>query len=586
MTASQRVSAPATTEPGPRLRLGTRGSALAVIQSTTIADALRALGAEVELVTVRTLGDDRPPDTTWGEGAFVGALETALIKGDIDFAVHSAKDVPTTEHPALTIAAYPHREDPRDALVGREPGTNLEDLPLGARVGTDSPRRGAFIRTIRPDLRVHPLHGNVDTRLRRLDEGQTDALILAVAGLTRLGRADRIGQVLDADVVLPAPGQGSLAIQCRADDATTLEWLARLDDPDTRAAVEAERAFLNATGGGCRAPIGALGRVEGEDITLRAGTAGIQDPRTPAGERPAVAWGEVRGQVADRFALAAGLAARLTAELAGQSSAADAPAVLVTRPAGQSEPLAAALLARGLRPVIIPTIEIRPVEPGTELDAAVIRALGASWIVVTSANGATAALDAATRLGVSLSGRRWAAVGSGTAATLAERGIAVAFIPSSPDGKTLAAELPIEPGAPIFVPRADIADGHVAEALARRGARVDDVVAYRTVEAPEGAREQLRALFAAGDLGAIVFTSGSTVRGLTALLGSAHLCRALDTLACCIGESTATAARVAGFERVVVAPAATPDDLADLIHDALDLGRTTSTPARRREDPA
>ena len=215
----------------PTFRLGTRGSRLAVIQSTTIADRLRALGAEVELVTIRTLGDDRPPDTTWGEGAFVGALETALLEGRVDLAVHSAKDVPTTEPAGLTIAAYPTRADPRDALVGREPGTTLAGLPHGARVGTDSPRRTAFLRALRPDLRMHPLHGNVDTRLRRLDEGETDALVLAVAGLTRLGRAGRIGEILPADRVPPAPGQGALAIQCRTDDDVTLEWLRRLDHP-------------------------------------------------------------------------------------------------------------------------------------------------------------------------------------------------------------------------------------------------------------------------------------------------------------------------------------------------------------------
>ena len=300
----------------PRLRLGTRGSALAVAQSVTIAEALRILGVEVALVTIRTQGDDRPPDTAWGEGAFVGALETALLAGEIDVAVHSAKDVPTTEHPGLAIAAYPERADPRDALVGREPGTTLDRLPPGTRVGTDSPRRATFLRAARPDLHVHPLHGNVDTRLRRLDEGATDALVLAVAGLTRLGQEDRIGQILPSDLFPPAPGQGSLAIQCRANDEVTRSWLARLDDPVTRAAVEAERRFLRATGGGCRAPIGALARVEGREIFLRAGTAGIEAPLTPAGGRPTVAWGEARGPLGERETLAVNLASQLTAELA------------------------------------------------------------------------------------------------------------------------------------------------------------------------------------------------------------------------------------------------------------------------------
>lgn len=582
--------------PGPvalQLRLGTRGSALAVAQSSTIAEALRALGADVVLVTVRTLGDDRAPDTTWGEGAFVGAIETALLDGAVDLAVHSAKDVPTTEHPRLIIAAFPVREDPRDALVGREPGTTLERLPKGARVGTDSPRRSAFLRAIRPDLQVHPLHGNVDTRLRRLDEGATDALILAVAGLARLGRGDRIGQILPSELIPPAPGQGSLAIQCRADDEITRSWLSRLDDPATRAAVEAERGFLRAAGGGCRAPIGALARVDGDEIVLRAGTAGTEALRTPEGERPTVAWGEARGHVRDRLALAADLAYRLSAELAGLRHGSPAaalstrgPRVLVTRADVQAERLVAALAARGLEPIAIPTIEIQPVDAGGELDAAVSRAAGASWIAVTSANGGGAILDAAARLGVDLTSARWAAVGTATKAALETRGIRVTFTPSAADAETLAAELPLEAGDTILLPRADIADGRLVAALESRGARVDAVVAYRTNEAPEASREHLRALFAAGELGAIVFTSGSTVRGLLALLGSAHRGLARRTLASCLGRTTAAAARKAGFERVITAPAATPRELADLIHDNLMPGGPQAAPEQSQEDPA
>lgn len=582
----------------PTFRLGTRGSALAVAQSSTIAAALRELGATVELVTVRTLGDDRPPDTIWGEGAFVGAIEAALLRGEVDLAVHSAKDVPTNQDARITIAAYPGREDPRDALVGREPGTSLEDLPRGARVGTDSPRRTAFLRAARPDLRIHPLHGNVDTRLRRLDEGETDALILAVAGLVRLGRTDRIGQILPAELVPPAPGQGSLAIQCRADDDVALSWLARLDDPATRAAVEAERGFLLATGGGCRASIGALGRVEGDEIVLRAGTAGTEGMRAPDGGRPAVAWGEVRGRVTDRIALAANLAARLTAELAGQTDARQGiagasphrPRVLLTRPPAQAERLLAALVARGLDPIAIPTIEIHPVEAGGDLEDAVLRAADGSWIALTSANGVDPVLDAAARRGVDLTRARWAAVGAATRAALEARGVSVTFTPSAADGETLAAELPIEVGDTVLLPRADIADGRLVAALEERGARVEAVIAYRTSEAPESSRERLRAVFAPGDLEAIVFTSGSTVRGLLALLGSAHRRIARRTLACCIGETTAEVAREAGFNHVVTAPGATRLDLAESIGEALLSGRPHPAPAllesrQRPEEP-
>lgn len=577
----------------PHLRLGTRGSALAIAQSSTTAEALRALGTSVELVTIQTVGDDRPPDTAWGEGAFVGALEAAVLAGEVDLAVHSAKDVPTIEDPRLLIAAYPRREDPRDALVGRQPGTTLESLPSGARVGTDSPRRSAFLRVARPDLHVHALHGNVDTRLRRLDQGDTDALILAVAGLTRLGLTGRIGQILPAELVPPAPGQGSLAVQCRADDEVTRSWLARLDDPDTRAAVEAERGFLRTTGGGCRAPIGALARVDGDEITLRAGTAGAEAPRTLEGDRPAVAWGEVRGHVRDRLILATDLASRLTAELVGLPPASPAvdglaprPRVLVTRPPTQAQGLVTALAARGMRPINIPTIEIRPVEAGGDLDAAMLRATDASWIAVTSANGGIAVLDAAARVGADLTSVRWAAVGSATKAVLEARGMAVTFTPSVADAETLAAELPLDAGDTVFLPRADIADGRLVTALEARGAQVDAVIAYHTDEAPESSREQLRALLAAGNLGAIVFTSGSTVRGLLALLGSAHRDLVRRTLACCIGETTAAAAREAGFERVITAPAATPHDLADLIHESLMPGGPQPAPERSQEDPA
>jgi glutamate-1-semialdehyde 2,1-aminomutase len=351
MSAPARLTATTTTRP---LRLGTRASALALAQSNAIADALRAFGVPVDLVTVRTLGDERPPDTAWGEGAFVGALEAALLAGEVDLAVHSAKDVPTAEDTRLAIAAYPRREDPRDALVARDPGMTLEALPAGSRVGTDSPRRTAFLRACRPDLRVHPLHGNVDTRLRRLDGGETDALVLAVAGLSRLGLAGRIGQILPADVVPPAPGQGSLAVQCRAGDEATRSLVSRLDDPSTRAAVEAERAFLRASGGGCRAPIGALARVQDGEIVLIGALARVDAPSDPAPHdgRPTVAWGEARGPVADRVAVAAGLAMRLAeapGTIAGGGSKAepaDRQARLVARaedlfPGGVNSPVRA-----------------------------------------------------------------------------------------------------------------------------------------------------------------------------------------------------------------------------------------------------
>ena len=254
-----------------RIRLGTRGSLLARAQSEWLASRLRGAGHDVEIVLIVTQGDVRPPDTTPGEGIFVAAIASALANGEIDVGVHSAKDVPLEEDRGLVIAAYPQRADPRDALVTRSGRDSLATLAAGSRVGTDSPRRTGFVLAARPDLSIVPLHGNVDTRLRRLDSGEVDALVIATAGLDRLGRGDRIDQRIEPNVVTPAPAQGALAVQARASDTRLAELLAAHDDADVRLAVEAERRVLLATGGTCRAPVGALAAVEDDGFTMVVG---------------------------------------------------------------------------------------------------------------------------------------------------------------------------------------------------------------------------------------------------------------------------------------------------------------------------
>ena len=254
-----------------RVRIGTRGSALALAQTDWLAQRLRGSGHEVQIVPIVTHGDVRPPDTTPGEGIFVAAIAEALARGDVDVAVHSAKDVPLVEDDRLAIAAYPERADARDALVTQTGRHSLASLSAGATVGTDSPRRTGFLRAARPDLRVVPLHGNVDTRLRRLDAGEVDALVIAAAGLDRLGRGARIDERLDPAEMPPAPAQGALALQARRGDDATLAILAAFDSADIRAEVEAERRVLAATGGTCRAPVGALARVDGERFHMVVG---------------------------------------------------------------------------------------------------------------------------------------------------------------------------------------------------------------------------------------------------------------------------------------------------------------------------
>jgi hydroxymethylbilane synthase len=295
----------------PPIRVGTRGSQLARAQANLVVQAFERVGLAAELVIVETAGDLRAADTPWGEGAFVTAIERALLEGRADVAVHSAKDVPTDEDARLRIAAYLSRADARDALVVRQGDTrtSVDTLPLGARVGTDSPRRTGFLLAMRPDLVVHPLHGNVDTRLRRLDDGQTDALILAVAGLARLGREVRIGERLEPSTLPPAPGQGAIALQVRANDERLLSVAATIDDAPTRLAVETERAFLRLSGGGCRAPIGAFASVAGKTLEVLGGYA-LPDGSCAAVER-------VAGPIADRDASVALLVNTLASRVPG-----------------------------------------------------------------------------------------------------------------------------------------------------------------------------------------------------------------------------------------------------------------------------
>lgn len=296
------------------LRIGTRGSALAQAQAELVIRALALVGVRATTVIVETAGDVRAADTAWGEGAFVVAIEEALLAGSVDVAVHSAKDVPTDVDPRLSIAAFLTRADPRDALVVRAGlGPLLEDLPAGARIGTDSPRRTGFLLALRPDLDVRPLHGNVDTRLRRLDDGAADGLILACAGLDRLGLAARIGERLDPRMVPPAPGQGAVAVQVRSDDDETIALVRTIDDADTRLVVETERAFLAASGGGCRAPIGAHAEVVGTNLGLFGGYV------APDGSD--VQFGKVHGRVRDATALASELASSLRSITTGRRAA-------------------------------------------------------------------------------------------------------------------------------------------------------------------------------------------------------------------------------------------------------------------------
>ena len=243
----------------PVLRLGTRKSPMAMIQSGHVAELItQRTGAIIELVGLTSFGDVTRvnlPDIG-GTGVFVSALRESLLAGDIDLAVHSLKDLPTAAMPGITLAAVPARDDPRDALVARD-GAKLADLPPGAVSRCRSPRRAAQLLLLRPDVRPVPIRGNAGTRLDKVTSGEVDAVVLAYAGLARIGELDRVSQVFEPDDMLPAPGQGALAVECQAGAVDLAELLAQVDDPASRAAVTAERAVLAELQAGCSAPVGA-----------------------------------------------------------------------------------------------------------------------------------------------------------------------------------------------------------------------------------------------------------------------------------------------------------------------------------------
>lgn len=280
--------------------LATRKSALALAQSRAFArDLSAATGAEIGELQVVTTGDritDVPLSQVGGKGLFTKEIEQALAEGRADLAVHSSKDVPAEIDETFVLACFPRRADPRDVLVTRD-GATLATLPKGARLGTSSLRRALMLGAARPDLVVAPLRGNVDTRLRKLEAGEVDAIVLARAGLDRLGLGHRATETIDAAISLPAAGQGALAVECRADDADTRALLSRLDDADTRIAVACERGVMRRVGGGCTLPFAAHAVREGESIWLRAFLAEADGTKPRSVERRA-AWPQTEADAA------------------------------------------------------------------------------------------------------------------------------------------------------------------------------------------------------------------------------------------------------------------------------------------------
>ena len=307
------------------LKLGSRRSPMAIAQSGDVAGLItERTGRLVEIAGVTTLGDVSREHLTQigGTGVFVSALRESLLRREVDFAVHSLKDLPTGAAPGIVLAAIPSRDDPRDALVGRD-GAKLADLSAGARIGTGSPRRAAQLAMLRGDVTCVPIRGNANTRLAKVRDGQLDAVVLAYAGLARIGRIDLVSEIFEPDDMVPAPGQGALAVECRAEDAELTELLATIDHPASRAAVTAERSLLAALEAGCSAPVGAYAefrqaspdrlQLHGVVIGVPAATRQTVGPDATAGSGAMVVRERGEADAAGAARLGRELAARMLA---------------------------------------------------------------------------------------------------------------------------------------------------------------------------------------------------------------------------------------------------------------------------------
>lgn len=541
-----------------RLRLGTRGSALAVGQSGIVADLVRGLGHEVDLVRIRTGGDvEQGSLTRLGTlGVFAAELRQALLDDRVDFAVHSLKDLPVAPVPDLTIVAVPGREDPHDALCARD-GLTLAGLPAGATVGTGSPRRVAQLRALRPDLSFVDVRGNVGTRLARVASGDLDAVVLAAAGLRRLGLDSHITDLLG---ILPAPGQGALAVECRATDTEVQAILAALDDPAVHAAIDAERAVLAGLGGGCAAPIAAWahdGIITGGVFALDGTSAAHATRALEAGAGERIVADLLAAGAADLTDLGATRGSRLAelhddTSLWGSDKVLAGTRVFLPRPEGA---LAEGIRAAGAEVVAHPVQHHRTVPADVALD-------GADWVAFTSA----ATLDALDQLGVLVpEGPRIAAVGASTAEALAARGIDVDLVPEGPStAASLVEAFPSGHGT-VVIPGSALSSATLADGLAAKGWRVTAVPVY-TVEPVRQLPQTLLEEWRLGHFDVVVVTAGSIGRAVGGLLGWPEGVRVVA-----FGEPTARALAEQG---VRVHAVAQTQDAAGVIEAISSLGES------------
>ena len=553
---------PAAVEQPMILRLGTRMSQLALWQTHHVAALLQGHWAHVtcEFVHLVTQGDkrlDRPLPEIGGKGLFTAELEDALRRGEIDLAVHSLKDLPVENPDDLILGAILSREDTRDVLVARKQWT-LATLPHGAVVGTSSLRRQAQLLAARPDLTIRSIRGNVDTRLRKVMEGEYDAAVMAGAGLTRLGLTTHISEWLAPETMLAAPGQGALAVQCRAHDPIVHELLAAIHDERAAATTMAERQLLYCLGGGCSAPIGASAQLDDGELTLRARVASIDGRAIFEAARKGSDAHALARQVANDL-LAQGAQVALKTNVQPPSLPLAGKRIVVTRPRQRNgigdDELATLLREAGASPLVIPAIEITATPDDEAFQRAIARLADYDWIVFTSHNAVEhfwAKIPASKKREVGIGHPRIAAVGPATRDALLAHKVQVDIIPEYFRGNEIPAYLGELAGKRILLPRSAQGGRDLPAAIVDAGAEVDELALYEPVAA--GIDEEARATLLAGT-DFVTFASGSAARAYANALRDDERFQNFwaNTVVACIGPSTAEVARSAGLPVHIVA---------------------------------
>jgi len=554
-----------------KVRIGTRASKLALWQANEVKRLLEAAhhGIEVELVLISTQGDrvlDRALALIGGKGLFVKEIEQALLEREVDIAVHSAKDLPGEMPPGLTLGGVIEREDPHDVLVSRE-GYRLDELPPGARVGTGSLRRHSMLLRARPDLDIVGLRGNLDTRLRKVAEGadELDAVILAYAGIRRLGFDAQVTEVLGFETLLPAAGQGVVAIQCREDDVEIHRVLAAIHHEPSALALTAERAMLAEIEGSCHLPVAGHAWLEGETLHFEGRVVSPDGLEAISGRDsgPASEAREIGLRMA-RWLLSQGadaIIARVLREMDQAALRLDGVPVIVTRSKAQAGALSELIAKRGGEPIEIPTLSVEAVKPAVVAEACEELSEGAyDWVIFTSTNGVNmtlAALSGPLHVGTT----RVAAVGLASKEALEQHGVRTDLVPALQTSEGLLEallQMGVGRGSRCLLLTAELTRGVLTRGLTEAGAIVDEVTVYRT-KASEGSVSELNTLLARNPAGYLTFASGSAAKSFFALIDGVSAIAGWKVA--CIGPVTANVVRAAGVNVEVLPKNSTIEEL-------------------------